>query len=238
MAAKVLSPRARYRAQTRAEIKEIALRQLAEGGAEAIALTRIAQEIGLSGPALYRYFASRDELVSELVMDAYGDAAAAIEARMQRISPETAPRDALVALADTYLEWAQAQPHRYLLIQGSPLPGYAAPPESVARARSTLGPFLKIFASGTPSREVQPLVKEMASWVRRDATVADWVRQYTELTAREPSTGVALAGAILAWSSLHGPVSLESAGQFKEMGHKARTLLRAQISILAGAFGF
>ncbi|MFD7945124.1 TetR family transcriptional regulator, partial [Streptomyces sp. NPDC059744] len=48
-------PRARYREQTRSEIKEAALRQLAEGGVAALALTRIAKDMGLSGPALYRY---------------------------------------------------------------------------------------------------------------------------------------------------------------------------------------
>ena len=59
MTGRTQSPRARYREQTRAEIKEIALRQLAEGGTAAVALTRIAKEVGLSGPALYRYFDSR-----------------------------------------------------------------------------------------------------------------------------------------------------------------------------------
>ncbi|WP_220270026.1 TetR/AcrR family transcriptional regulator [Marinitenerispora sediminis] len=62
-------PRSRYREQTRAEIKAIALRQLAEGGIAAVALTRIAKELGLSGPALYRYFANRDDLLTALIRD-------------------------------------------------------------------------------------------------------------------------------------------------------------------------
>ncbi|MER5897166.1 helix-turn-helix domain-containing protein, partial [Streptomyces sp. NPDC001876] len=71
-------PRARYREQTRSEIKETALRQLAESGVGALALTRVAKEMGLSGPALYRYFASRDDLLSALIRDAYDDAAKAV----------------------------------------------------------------------------------------------------------------------------------------------------------------
>lgn len=71
-------PRARYREQTRSEIKDTALRQLAESGAGALALTRVAKEMGLSGPALYRYFAGRDDLLSALIRDAYDHAAAAV----------------------------------------------------------------------------------------------------------------------------------------------------------------
>ncbi|MEU2632441.1 helix-turn-helix domain-containing protein, partial [Kitasatospora sp. NPDC007106] len=73
-------PRARYREQTRAEIKDAALRQLAEGGTAALALVKIAKELGMSGPALYRYFASRDDLLGALISDAYEDAAAAVAA--------------------------------------------------------------------------------------------------------------------------------------------------------------
>lgn len=78
MAAAAEGPRARYREQTRAEIKAVALRQLAEGGVSAVALTRIAKELGLSGPALYRYFAGRDDLLGALISDGYDDFAVEI----------------------------------------------------------------------------------------------------------------------------------------------------------------
>ncbi|MFF1478374.1 TetR/AcrR family transcriptional regulator [Streptomyces sp. NPDC058301] len=232
--AEVKSPRARYREQTRAEIKAAALEQLAEGGAQAVALTRIAKDMGLSGPALYRYFASRDELLGELMRDAYDDLAHAI-AHAVGIGANDA-RTALHAFADAYLDWATAQPHRYLLIQGTPVPGYAAPPDTLERARAALGPFLAVFADGDPAEAFRPAVEEMAGWLREDDSLAAWVAERTGRPVHAAGAGTALAGAVLAWSQLHGTVSLAVSGQYGGIGHRARTLLMAQVDALADAF--
>ena len=71
--------RARLHAATREEAKTIALQQLAQGGIAALSLNAIGKEMGLTGPALYRYFASRDAMLTDLIVDAYGDLAAAVE---------------------------------------------------------------------------------------------------------------------------------------------------------------
>ncbi|WP_327706640.1 TetR/AcrR family transcriptional regulator [Streptomyces decoyicus] len=234
MAAEARSPRARYREQNRAEIKAAALQQLAEGGVQAVALTRIAKEMGLSGPALYRYFAGRDDLLGELIRDAYDEAAQAVE-RVDGASPD-GPRATLHALADAYRGWAVAQPHRYLLIQGTPVPGYAAPPDTLLRARAVLGPFLKVFAEGDATAALRPVVDEMDAWVRRDADVAGWLAQHTGPAPHDEAAGTALAGTVLTWSQLHGTVSLEVSGQYAGMGHRAQTLLTAQLDILADSF--
>lgn len=65
------TPRERYRAQVRAEIKEHAWEQIATAGVPALSLNAVAKQMGVSGPALYRYFAGRDELITELIRDAY-----------------------------------------------------------------------------------------------------------------------------------------------------------------------
>ena len=108
--------RDRFRAQVRSEIKAAALAQVAEAGAQGVSVNAIAKQLGVSGPALYRYFANRDELLTELVVDAYGDFAGALRA---------AGGDAR-ALARAYRTWAVAQPHRYRLLFAPPLPGYDA----------------------------------------------------------------------------------------------------------------
>jgi AcrR family transcriptional regulator len=74
------SPRERYRAQVRAEVKERAWAQIAEAGASALSLNAIARQMGMSGPALYRYFAGRDELITALIRDAYRSLADAFHA--------------------------------------------------------------------------------------------------------------------------------------------------------------
>ncbi|MEU5899561.1 TetR/AcrR family transcriptional regulator [Streptomyces venezuelae] len=247
------TPRERYRDQTRAEIKQIAVGQLAAGGVEGVALLRIAKEIGMSGPALYRYFASRDDLLSELVVDAYQAVAAEIGA----VDISAGGRAALHALATAFRDWAVAQPHLYLLIQGTPVPGFRAPDETVAHAREVLGPFLTVFAGGRPSNSVEPLVGEFNRWLRDDAAVAAWVEKWTGPSSggsatstgaaespvaagsegsSESAAAVALTGAITAWPQLHGTVGLEAAGQFAGMGHRPTTLLAVQVDMLADAF--
>ena len=80
--------RQRYRAQVRGEVKQAALRQLAQSGPAGLSVSAIGKELGVSGPALYRYFASRDELLTELVIDAYHDLAEALrDAAGQAVEP-------------------------------------------------------------------------------------------------------------------------------------------------------
>ncbi|MEW2189127.1 TetR/AcrR family transcriptional regulator [Streptomyces microflavus] len=248
-------PRARYREQTRAEIKDLALRQLAEGGGTALALTRIAKEMGLSGPALYRYFTGRDDLLDALIRDAYDDAAAAMaRAAARSAKGSRGVRARLHDLAEAYRAWAVAEPHRYLLLQAAPVPGYVAPPDTLERARAVLGPFLPLFATGNPGPAVAATVDEMTAWLTAEESVRAWVAQYapeavevTEPAEAAEATGAggaataaaahALAGAVLAWAQLHGSVSLEVAGQFAGMAHRGGTLLGSQMELLADAFG-
>ena len=231
MAVRAGSPRARYREQTRSEIKEVAVRQLAAGGIESVALLRIAKEIGVSGPALYRYFASRDDLLSELVLDAYEDAAAAVQA----VDVEGGGRSALHALTNSYRAWAVAQPHLYLLIQGTPVAGFTAPAETVLKARSVLGPFLSVFGQGRPLISVDPLLSQLRAWLRDEPEVASWVEQWAG-QATGSTAAVALTGAVMTWSQMHGAVSLEVTGQFSGMGHDPATLLTVQTTLLADTF--
>ena len=88
---------------------------------------------GVSGPALYRYFAGRDELLTELVIDAYHDLAHALS-DAARHAPGTHPRAQLEDLARAYRSWALAQPHRYRLLFGPPLPGHDAHAQRLVQA--------------------------------------------------------------------------------------------------------
>ncbi|WP_019547358.1 TetR/AcrR family transcriptional regulator [Streptomyces sulphureus] len=225
-------PRARYREQVREEIRAAALRQVAESGVQGIALNSIARRIGMSGPALYRYFAGRDELLHDLVRSAYDDIGRAINA----VPRQQDPRATLLALGRAYLDWAVGEPHRYLLIQGPPAPGYASPADTVERARTAMGPFVAVFAEGEPTAQVQPVADEMRTWMQTDTAAVDWLRAHTALDPQAPRAAGALAGTVLAWSHLHGTVSLEVTGQYTGMGHRAATLLGSQLRMLADAF--
>ena len=198
--------RARYRAQVRGEVKQAALRQLAESGPAGLSLSAIGKQLGVSGPALYRYFASRDELLTELVIDAYHDLADALRAAAgSPAGPE--PRARFEALARGYRSWALAQPHRYRLLFGPPLPGYDAHAQRLVDAsQAAMDQLLGVLRdlgdrTGTPPPE--PLAAQLTAWVR----------------SYDPDIDPAVAlRAVLAWSSLHGLVSLEIAGNFASMG--------------------
>jgi AcrR family transcriptional regulator len=119
--------------QVRAAVKRIALAQLEAGGPAAVALNAIARELGVSGPALYRYFANRDALLTALVVDAYDDLAAALE-----------PSTDLWSSARAYRTWALAQPHRYRLLFSAPWPGYDPhQPALVAAAKRSMDVLLR-----------------------------------------------------------------------------------------------
>src|SRR3954471_15181526 len=112
------TPRERYRAQVRTEIKDRAWEQIATAGASALSLNAIAKQMGLSGPALYRYFAGRDELITELVRDAYRSLADTL-----RAATEASGSGADIAtLAHALRGWALEDPNRYFLVYGTPVP--------------------------------------------------------------------------------------------------------------------
>ena len=212
--------RERYRVQVRTEVKQAALRQLAESGPAGLSVSAIGKELGVSGPALYRYFASRDELLTELVIDAYNDLAGALSAAISR-APGPEPRARVEAMARGYRSWALAEPHRYRLRVGPPLPGYDAHAQRLVAASEAamnllLG-ILRELGNRTPAPPSQPLASQLTAWAHAHAFDVD--------------PAIALR-AILIWSRLHGLVSLEIAGNFASMGIDPDQLFEAQLPAL------
>jgi AcrR family transcriptional regulator len=199
--------RDRFRAQMVDEIKQIALRQLAEGGPQALSVNAIAKDLGVSGPALYRYFTGRDALLTELILDAYADLAAALRAAEPGIAP----------LADAYRAWATANPHRYRLLFAAPLPGYDAHDERlVAAVQQSMDVLLDRIPPG-PGPEPE-LARQIDAWAGRRG-----------FEAVDPGTAIR---ALTAWSRLHGVVSLEIEGNYASMGLDADRLFAAEVASL------
>ncbi|MER5432103.1 TetR/AcrR family transcriptional regulator [Streptomyces sp. NPDC002588] len=151
------TPRERYRAQVRTEVKERAWEQIATAGASALSLNAIAKKMGMSGPALYRYFASRDELITELIRDAYRSLADTFHAA-------AGPGSDLGVLARALREWALADPHRYLLVYGTPIPGYRAPRDTAETASEIMAVLLE--ALPVPEPPARALPRALSFWTR------------------------------------------------------------------------
>jgi AcrR family transcriptional regulator len=125
--------RERARAELTREIKEEAQRQIAAHGAQGLSLRAVARELGMVSSALYRYFPSRDDLLTALIIDAYdalGEAAEAASAG----PPAADIRGRWRAACHAIRNWARAHPHEYALIYGSPVPDYRAPQATIASA--------------------------------------------------------------------------------------------------------
>jgi AcrR family transcriptional regulator len=215
------SPRARYRDEVRAQIKQLAERQLSEVGPAGLSISAIARDLGLSGPALYRYFASRDALLAELVVEAYTDLADALE---EAVREGAAGQTQLERFLTTYRAWAIDQPHRYRLLYQPPVPGFDpnGPALMQAAARSMtilLGALAAASRSGTADAAPRDLATPFSTW----AAALDV----------DASPEVILQG-VLVWSRLHGFVSLEIAGNFTLMAPDTDALFAVEMRAMTG----
>lgn len=216
--------RDRFRRQVRDDVKEVALRQLQVEGAQAVSVNAIAKELGVSGPALYRYFSNRDELLAELITDAYHDLAQAMGDAVK--SGEGGPSTRLWALAQTYRAWAVAQPHRYRLLFRAPVPGYDPyTAQLVAAAHRSMEVLLALMkdlpAPHGASRDGE-LGAQFDSWVR--------ARELEDVDASLARRAVSL------WARMHGLVSLEIDGNFASMGLDGESFFAAELQELARSY--
>jgi AcrR family transcriptional regulator len=209
------SPRERYRAQVREEIKRHAWEQIAAAGVPALSLNAIAKQVGMSGPALYRYFASRDELITALIRDAYRSLADTVRAA----------RDAgagLPGLAGTIRDWARRDPQRYFLIYGTPVPGYHAPGDTTAISFEVMAVLIEACAE-EPDEE--PAGEPPTPFDAHLETHREWAGGH-------PAPAAALHRALSFWIRLHGVLSLELAGHFAGMKFDPDLLITEELAAL------
>ncbi|MFJ8789780.1 TetR/AcrR family transcriptional regulator [Streptomyces sp. NPDC102462] len=200
--------RARARMEVTAAIKDEARRQLAAEGAGKLSLRAVARELGMVSSAVYRYFPSRDDLLTALIIDAYDSIGACAEQARDDAAADAGPVSRWVAVCTAVRGWALAHPHEYALIYGSPVPGYTAP-------RTTLPPASRIGAvligiildahrghglvgpglPGVLHPEAEHLVADLAPELPPEAATA----------------------LVAGWAQLFGLVSFEVFGQFNRL---------------------
>jgi AcrR family transcriptional regulator len=136
MATATPNRRARLRTATSAEIKDTGRRLLVTGGPAAVSLRAIAREMGMTAPAIYRYFTSLDALVLAIVTDLFEELRAAVEATAAGHAGAP-PLERVAHMARAFRRWSLAHPAEFALMFGSPVPGVTPPcsPASEAGAR-------------------------------------------------------------------------------------------------------
>jgi AcrR family transcriptional regulator len=194
--------RARVRAEMTEEIKTVARRHLATDGAN-LSLRAVARDVGMASSAVYRYFASRDELLTALIIEAYDSVGATAEAAID--NPPGTDADRLVAMAHAVREWALADPHQWALIYGSPVPGYQAPPDTIVPATRVIFAIARVVREAHEAGRLEPRPDPTGRYAEELAVVAE---QFG------PGTPARLVGsAMSAYFQLNGAISAELFGQ-------------------------
>ena len=200
--------RERARASLTADIKEEARRQLAQVGADALSLRAVARELGMVSSALYRYFPSKDDLLTALIIDAY-DAVGDVAETAVGTPGSGPPRDRWLAGCRAIRAWALAHPHEYALIYGSPVPGYRAPDATIGPASRV--PLALISVLGDVP--AGPAGDEVAVHEPARGVLAGQAAEVVAALGGFVRPEVLLRG-VLAWTQLFGMISFELFGQF------------------------
>lgn len=190
------------------EIKNVARQQLTQDGAN-LSLRAIAREMGMVSSAIYRYFPSRDDLLTALILDAYNALGDATEKAGAAVPDREDYHGRWLAVARAVRAWAVASPHEYALIYGSPVPGYIAPEDTVEpsiRPVVVLGAILD--DAHTAGRLEVVELPDLSPVLRPEvARIAEYVA---------PGVGEAvMARGLIAWTELFGAISFEIFGRFK-----------------------
>jgi AcrR family transcriptional regulator len=219
----VTGVRARARAELTEAIKATARQHLADEGAATLSLRAVARDVGMVSSAVYRYFPSRDDLLTALIVDAYDAVGAAAEAAVADAPERADVVDRWRRCAAAIRRWALANPHEYALVYGSPVPGYAAPTDTVDPAARVALVFLGLLADGVAAGQVD--VEDRIETSR--ALRSDLARLRDDGAPGVPDA--VLARGLLVWTQLFGAISFELFGHLQGVITDADALFDLQL---------
>jgi len=211
----------RFRETTGLEIRRTARELLVEHGQEAVTLRAIARRLGITAPALYRYYGSRDDLVGHLRLDVISDLGAQMAAEIAEL-PDNGAAVRLFSLCRIFRRWALTHTREFTLVFASPTGGVGSAEGSVTTVNRVHEPFGRVFLTtagrvlatqdlATPADDVVPLSFRADLTLYRD-----------ELAAVLASSGLPTAKLDLGttylmiqfWARLYGHVTLEVFGNY------------------------
>lgn len=204
--------RERARAELTAEIKDEARKQLADNGGNGLSLRAVARELGMVSSALYRYFPSRDELLTALIVDAYNALGDTLD---KASASEESPAARWRAAAHALRSWACTHRHEYALLYGTPVPGYRAPDETAAPGGRVPGAFLWIVLHAWRAGDIDDrCMGDVAVAAAPGDTLRSQARTISEALDMTELPAELVLRAVDAWTQLFGTVALEFTGQF------------------------
>jgi AcrR family transcriptional regulator len=198
--------RARVRVELTREIVAAAHEELAAVGAASLSLRAVARRLEMAPSALYRYFDSRDALLTALIIDSYQAVGTAAAQADRAAGPDPLAR--WVAVASAIRRWGHEHPHEWALVYGSPVPGYRAPEDTIAPAVEVIEVMAGIMRDGIPAGAAPP---ESLPAPPPGLAAAVEPIQSTLLPGLAPQL---VAAALSAWTQMLGTVSFELFGHY------------------------
>ncbi|MEV7684019.1 MULTISPECIES: TetR/AcrR family transcriptional regulator [unclassified Streptomyces] len=227
-----LSRRERLRAETAAEIKAVALRHMATGGAAAISLRAIARDMGMTAGAIYSYYDTRDALINALITDVYNSLADTLEAAHRQVPDGNVARR-IIAHGHAYRQWAIGHPEEFQLVYGDPVPGYQMPEGSPAtEAELRVCTLLADLVAAAWPHAAQAQSSGEHVWEDFQPDLTDAV--HGEKSELPPA---ALALALRVWGRMHGLVALEVYGHLRSQVVEPAKLYQEELLDLIGSLG-
>jgi AcrR family transcriptional regulator len=206
----VAGQREQQRAKITAAILDEGRRQLAEVGATGLSLRAIARQLDMVSSAVYRYVASRDELLTRLIVDAFDSLGEATEVALAS-QIESAPAEQWVAAGHGIRDWATAHPNEYFLVFGSPVPGYVAPDDTVGPGTRIPRALIRIVADAANTQQLHR-PHRLSNYVS-DAVTSDFGRLREAVPGLAVVSDAVIAAAYTAWLQIFGLISFELSNQ-------------------------
>ncbi len=188
------------------EVVAAANTRLATEGAAALSLRAVARDVGMVSSAVYRYVPSRDALLTLLLIQGYDAMGAAVEAA-DRASRRRTPARRWLAVCRATREWALGQPQVWALLFGSPVPGYAAPRDTVGPATRLPRVLIGLLVTAYRAGDLDPALSQPVPH-RARALIAP----LRELVRPDVLPDEVLIRALTGWTHLVGAVSFELFG--------------------------
>ena len=224
----VTGVRARARAEVRAAILSAAAKRVAEDGATDLSLRAVARDVGMVSSAVYRYFSSRDELLTALIIEAYDSLGAHVEAHVESTSGRPGG-ERWVGAAMAIRSWALDHPNDYALLYGTPIPGYAAPDDTVASGTRVSRALVGIVREAD---HLDPIAADRPIEPSLSVSFAT-LRAALDLDVDDTTT----LAIITAWSQLFGLLTFELFGQTRNFVSDDEALFRAAATAMAASIG-
>lgn len=219
-----MGKRQESRERIEAQIIELGRRHLVTEGAGGLSLRAIARELGMVSSAVYRYVASRDDLLTLLLVDAYTELADAVEGAQGEADGWRAQ---VHSIAHAARAWAVAAPASWALLYGSPVPGYQAPADrTVGPGTRVIAALFRAVAAGIDAGEIGVSEGVVPETLSRDFD--QWRHEFDF-----DGDDAVVARSVTLWAGLVGAVSLEVFGQYgaDSLGDP-RALFDVQIRLL------